>query len=302
MVSFLPSLLTTQDSPQEEIESEGEKNLREGDICKKTEEEDKIHEETGEVEEEETEEEEENYEDDEGIEEEEENEDMDDDGAEEGGDEMKFKQNGYAGEIKETDHVDSGGRSQSPQNGDVSSADAQKVKVSCAGGSKTWCKLLNEFNALMKSLKSMNEVSQLVQLLQSMHSIIRCATEVTVLLENNCRCPPDETPFVTTFFDDYFGDMIRLLVQVLATLSYEDEEVGECVILMCLEMVGSILHMPESRYALKQDIEAAVTLLSLPWLKQVPPGSDMNHSLLSRVTQLTALSSKFSNYVTFINK
>lgn len=296
MISFLSSSLILQDS-QEEIESEmeeGEKNVK-GEICKKIKEGGKIHEETEEGEDE-LEEEEENYE------EEEENEDMDDDGVEEGRNEMGFEQSRYA---EESGYVDSGGRSScstGPHNGDVSSADTQKV--SCADASLTWCKLLNEFNVLMKSLKGTNDVSRLVQLLQSMHSIIRCATEVTVLLENNCHCCPDETPFITTFFGDYFGDMIRLLVQVLATLSYEDEveEVGECVILMCLEMVGSVLHMPESRYALKQDIEAAVTVLSLPWHREVPPGSDMNHSLLSLVTQLTALSSKFSNYVTFINE
>lgn len=306
MASYLSSLLTMQDSPQEEIESElgeGQKNVKRGKI----EEEDKINEETEEIENET--EEEENYEEEEEDDDytDVEDDDDDDDGMEESRDEMTFKQKGHAEKPKETDRAVSGdkiGCSTGLQSRDVNSAGVQKVKVSCADGSSTWRKLLNELDALMKSLKRTNEISQLVQLLQSMHSIIRCAIEVIVLLENNCRSPPDETPFITTFFDDYFGDMIRLLVQVLATLSYEneEEEMGECVILMCLEMVGSLLHVPESRYALQQDIEAAVTLLSLPWHEQVPPEGNMNHSLSSLVTQLTALSSKFSNDATFINE
>jgi hypothetical protein len=305
MVSFLTSLLTMQDSPQEETRSEmegGENNIEGGEICRKIEEEDMIYGETEEVEDEEIEEEEEeNFE--EGEVEEEEDEEMGDNGVEEGRDKIKFKRGGYTVDTKGTDHIDSG-CSTSPQIGEVSGADTQKVKVSCSDGSATWCKLLSEFNQLMKTLKDVNEVCQLVQLLQSMHSIIRCVTEVIVLLENDCCWPPDETRFIIIFFHDYFGDVIRLLMQILATLSYEEEEeeLGECVILMCLEMVGSVLHMPESRYASQQDVETAVTLLSLPWHKQVPPRSDMSHSLLSLVTQLTALSSKFSNYVMFIKK
>jgi hypothetical protein len=119
------------------------------------------------------------------------------------------------------------------------------------------------------------------------------------LLESRCHCLPDESPIIFTFFDDNFGDIIRFLTQVLSTSCEEDG--GECVILMCLEMVGSLLHMPEAHDASRQDIEAAVTLLSLPWHIQVLPGSDMNCSV-SLVSQLTALSSKFSHYLNYVNK
>ncbi|XP_033611636.1 uncharacterized protein LOC117283163 [Cryptotermes secundus] len=152
----------------------------------------------------------------------------------------------------------------------------------------------------MKSLNNMNEMSQLVQLLQSMHSIIRCAIEVVVLLESRCHCLPDETPFIFTFFDGNFGDMIRFLMQVVLSSSCE-EDGGECVILMCLEMVGSLLHMPEIHDASRQNIEAAITLLSLPWHIHVVPGSDMNCPV-SLVSQLTALSGKFSHYLNDVNK
>ena len=151
---------------------------------------------------------------------------------------------------------------------------------------------MDELNALLDSLKNTNESPQLVQLLQCMHSIIRCATEVTVLLETNNCCPVGETPFIFTFFGNCFGDTIRVLIEVLSTLSCE-EDGADCVILMCLDMVGSMLHMPESHNALPQDVKAAITFLSLPWHKQVPPVSDMDHTLLPLLSKFTSLSSKF---------
>jgi hypothetical protein len=300
MVTFLSSL----DAVQESALEGREKIVKEDGIARKIVEENKVQEET-EVEEEEgggdddeeeeaeeqEEEEEEDYDDDDGEEEEEE---KDDTAAEECKDEMEFIQDRCTEETKASDFDNS--HSRSGTNAGHENEGAQKVKVSCAEGSSTWCKLLDEFNALLNSVKNTTESSQLVQLLQSMHSIIRCATEVIFLLETNNCCPLDETPFVFTFFGNYFGDMIRVLIEVVSTLSCV-EDGGDCVILMCLEMVGSVLHMPESHNALQQDIKAAITLLSLPWHKQVPPVSDMNHSLLRLVSQFTSLSSKFWHFV-----
>jgi hypothetical protein len=315
IVSFLSNLVIMQESPQEETANgvEGGRKKVKEEICQKIEEENKNHEEIEEVDEEGKEEEEEeedngdeveDLEDEEEVEEEEEevNEEKKNNDWAEGRGEMESRQHRGTDEAKKTDHDDSNkqnGFSTSPKNKNISDTDTEKVKVSCAEGSSTWNKLLNEFNALMKSLNNVNEVSQLVQLLQSMHSIISCASEVVVLLESSRHWPPDETPFIFTFFEDNFGDMIRFLIQVLSSSCEEDG--GECVILICLEMVGTILHMPEAHDASQQDIEAAVTLLSLPWHKQVPPGSDMNCSL-SHVSRLTGLSSKFSHYLNDVNK
>jgi hypothetical protein len=204
--------------------------------------------------------------------------------------EMEFIQDRRTGEAKASGCDNS--RSHSGTNTGPKSECAQKFKVFCADSSSTWCKLSDEFNALLDSVKNANESSQLVQLLQSMHSIIRCASEVIVLLETNNSCPVGETPFIFTFFGNRFGDMIRVLVEVLSTLSCEEDGV-DCVILMCLDMVGCVLQMPESQNALPQDIKAAVTLLSLPWHNQVPPAHDMDHSLLPLLSRFSSMSSKF---------
>ena len=311
MVTFLSSLYTVQESALTESESElvgREIAVKEGGIDRKIVEGNKIQEETEEVEEEKGGGDDDDDDDDDDGEWDEEDEEYDDDdddenddgegekngtAAEECEDEMEFIQDRRIEEAKTSACENS--CSQSSTNTGPKDEGAQKVKVSCADGSSTWCKLLDEFNALLDSVKNTNESSQLVQSLQSMHSIIRCATEVIVLLETNNCCPVGETPFVFTFFGNCFGDMIRVLIEVLSALSCE-EDGADCVILMCLDMVGSMLHMPESRNALPQDIKAAVTLLSLPWHKQVPPVSDMDHALLPLLSQFASLSSKFLTF------
>jgi len=310
MVTFLSSVDTLQQCAITESEGElvgREKSVKEGGTDRKIVDGNKIPEETEEVEEEkgggdnddyDNDDDDDDGEWDEEEEEEEEEDDDDDDGegekggtaAEECEGEMEFIQGRRTGEGK-TRACDNS-CSQSSSNTGPKNEGARKVKVYCADGSSTWCKLLDELNALLDSLKNTNESSQLVQLLQSMHSIIRCATEVIVLLETNSCSPVGETPFIFTFFGNCFGDMIRVLIEVLSTLSCE-EDGADCVILMCLDMVGSVLHMPESCNALPQDIKAAITLLSLPWHKQVPPVSDMDHALLPLLSQSTSLSSKF---------
>jgi hypothetical protein len=303
MVSFLSSLVIMQDSSQEETVNAvevGDKNLKEQEICEKMEEENEIPEEA----------EDDDYDDDDEEEEEEDGEYYDDEEEEvksledeklgenerrkisnlaEGRGEMEV------GQLRGTHDPDGSdkqtGFGPSPQN--------KKMKVLCAEGSSTWNKLLNEFSALMKPLDNMTEVSQLVQTLQSMHSIIRCAIEVVVLLESSCHCLPDATLFIFTFFDDNFGDVIKFLMRVLSSSCGRDGE--ECVVLMCLEMAGTLLHMPETHHTSQQDVRAAITLLSCPWHVQVPPGSDMNCSP-SLVLQLTALSSKFPHHLNGVNK
>jgi hypothetical protein len=314
MVTFLSSVVRVQESPVEESETEVEgmeKIVKEEGVERRIVEKNKIQEETEEVEEEKGggEDDDDDDEEEEGVEEEEEDydddDDDDDDGEEveedKGGiaveeckDEMEFLQDICTDDTERSDCDNRHGRCGTRAGAENEST--QKVKVSCAEGSSTWCKLLNEFKTLVNSVKNTNELSQLVHLLQSMHSIIRCATEVIVLLESNNCCPLDETPFILTFLGDYFGGTIRVLIEVLSGLSCE-EDGGECVILMCLEMVGNVIHMPESRDALQQDIEAAITLLSLPWHKEVPPVTDMDHSLLPLVLQFPSLSSKFWCYV-----
>jgi len=301
MVTFLSSVDTVQDCVLPESRSElvgREKAVEEGGIDRKIVEENKIREETEEVEEEKGGGDD-GYDDDDGEWDEDEEDDDDDD--DENDDEEGEKGGNAAEECEgEVEFVQEEAKtsacdnscSQSSANTGPKNEGAQKIKVFCADGSSTWCKLLDGFNALLDSLKNTNESSQLVQLLQSMHSIVRCATEVIVLLETNNCCPMGETPLVFTFFGNCCGDMIRVLIEVLSTLSCE-EDGADCVILMCLDMVGSVLHMPESRDALPQDIKAAITLLSLPWHKQVPPASDMDHALLPLLSQFTSLSSKF---------
>jgi hypothetical protein len=303
MVSFLSSLVIMQDSPQEETVNGvevGERNIKE-EICEKMEEESEILEEAEDDDEEEEEEEE--YDDDD--DEEEEMKSLEDEkqgenkgkkisNLAEGRGEMEFRQ--LRGTHEAEKAVPDGSDKQtgfgtSPQN--------EKMKVSCAEGSSTWNKLLNEFSALMKPLNNMTEVSQLVQLLQSMHSIMRCAIEVVVLLESSCHCLPDETLFIFTFFDDNFGDVIKFLMQVLSSSCERDG--GECVILLCLEIVGTLLQMPEAHHASQHDVQAAIILLSCPWHMQVPPGSDMNCSP-SLISHLTALSSKFPHHLNDVNK
>ena len=316
MVTFLSTLDTVQESALTESESElvgKEKAVKEGGIDRKIVEENKIQEETEEVEEEKGGGDDDDYDDDDDDDdeddgewdEEEEDDDDDDDyddenddgegekggaAAEECEGEMEFIQDRRTDGAKTSDFDNS--CSQSSTNTGLKNEGAQKVKIFCADGSSTWRKLLDEFNALLDSLKNTNESSQLVQLLQSMHSIIRCATEVIVLLESDDCCPVCETPFVFTFFGNGFCDMIRVLIEALRLLSCT-EDGADCVILMCLDMVGSALHMPESHSALPQDIKAAITLLSLPWHKQVPPVSDMDHAVLPLLSQFTSLSSKF---------
>jgi hypothetical protein len=304
MVSFLSSLIPAQAYAQEETGNGvliGYKRLEEGKIAEEAEEEEEEEEYDDDAEEEEEEEGEEDYDGDnvdygeekdlEGKDEEDE-EKGDNEGRKncslaEGRNEMGFRQVGGTDGAQKADNDDT-----SLQSKTISDVDTQKVKVSSAEGSSTWNKLSNELNALMKSLNSVAELSQVVQSLQSMHSIIRCAIEVVVLLESSCLCLPPEAPFVFTFFDDNFGDMMNCLLQVLSTSC--GEEGGECVTLMCLEMVGTLLLMPEAREASPQDIRAALTVLSCPWHSQVPPGTDMNCST-SLVSQLSALSSKFSH-------
>jgi hypothetical protein len=296
MVSFLSSLVIVQDSPKEETVTGvevGEKNVKEEEICNGIGEENEIHEE---VEDDDDEEEEEEEEEEEDVVDGGEVKNLDEEKGENGGTkisslaegkgEMEFGQLRGTHEAEKADCDGSDkqtGFSTSPQN--------EKVKMSCAEGSSTWNKLLNEFNALMKSPNNMTEISQLVQILQSMHSIIRCGIEVVILLESHSL--PDETLYILTFFDK-FGDVIKFLMQVLTSSCERDG--GECVILMCLEMVGTLLYMPEAHHASQQDVEAAVTLLSCPWYMQVPPGSDMNCSP-SLASQLTALSSKFPHHL-----
>ena len=315
MVTFLSSLDTVQESALRESKSElvgREKAVKESGIDRKIVEENKSQEMTEEVEEEKGggDDSYDDYDDDDDgewdeEEEEEDDDDDDDDGegekggtaAEECEGEMEFIQDRCTEEAK-TSACDNS-CSQSSTNTGPKKEGAQKVKVFCADGSSTWCKLLDEFNALLDSLKNTNEPSQSVQLLQSMHSIIRCATEVIVLLETNNCFPVGETSFIYTFFGDCFGDTIRVLIEVLSASSRE-EDGADCVILMCLDMVGSVLHMPESHDALPQDVKAAITLLSLPWHKQVPPASDMDRALLPLLSQFTSLSSKFRHFVSGI--
>jgi hypothetical protein len=303
VVTFLSSLDTLQESAVTGSESElveREKSVKEGAIDRKIVEESKMQEGTEEIEEEKGDGDDDDDDDDDDWDEEEEEEDDDDEGVEEeeerGGTaaeerkvETEFIQYRHTEEAKASGCDNS--RSQSSTNTGPKNECAQKVKVSCADGSSTWCKLLDELNALLDSVKNTNESSQLVQLLESMHSVIRCASEVIVLLETNNCCPVGETPFICTFFGNRFGDMIRVLIEVLSKLSCE-EDGADCVILMCLDMVGSVLHMPESHNALPQDIKAAVTLLSLPWHKQVPPASYMDRTLLPLSSKFSTLSSK----------
>ena len=319
MISFLSSVGTVQESAVTESVSElvgTEKAVKEGGIDRKIVEENKIQKETEEVEEEKGGgDDDDDFDDDDdddgewGEEEEEEEGDDDDDDDDENDDGEGEKGGTDAEECEgETEFIEDrrteeaeasacdNSCSQSSTNTGPKNESAQKIKVFCADSSSTWCKLLDVFNALLDSLKNMNESSQLVQLLQSMHSIIRCATEVIVLLEANNCSPVGEAPIIFTFFGNCFGDMIRVLIDVLSTLSCE-EDGADCVILMCLDMVGSILQMPESHNALPQDIKAAITLLSLPWHKQVPPVSDMDHALLSLSSRFTSLSSKFCCFV-----
>jgi hypothetical protein len=310
LVTFLSSLDTLQESAMTESESElvgREKSVKEGAIDRKIVEENKTQEGTEEIEEEKEDGDDDDDDDDSDWDEEEEEEDDDDDdydygegmqeeeerggtAAEERKVETEFRQYRRTEEAKASACDNS--RSQSGTDMGAKNGCAQKVKVFCADGSLTWCKLLAELNALLDSVKNTNESSQLVQLLESMHSVIRCASEVVVLLETNNCCPVGQSPFICTFFGNRFGDMIRILIEVLSKLSCEEDGL-DCVILMCLDMAGSVLHMPESHHALPQDIKAAVTLLSLPWHKQVPPASYMDHTVLPLSSKFATLSSKF---------
>ncbi|KAJ4431845.1 hypothetical protein ANN_20451 [Periplaneta americana] len=124
------------------------------------------------------------------------------------------------------------------------------VKIYCIEGSYTWYKLRKQLKSLIKCVKDKTEALEVVRILQPVHSIVRCAMEAVVLLENNCRCPPAASPYLFVFFDGSIGDVVECLTKVLSTVSFTRIEDFEEVFVICVEIVGILLHLPDLPYVL----------------------------------------------------
>ncbi|XP_069694965.1 serine/threonine-protein kinase ATR isoform X2 [Periplaneta americana] len=164
------------------------------------------------------------------------------------------------------------------------------VKIYCIEGSYTWYKLRKQLKSLIKCVKDKTEALEVVRILQPVHSIVRCAMEAVVLLENNCRCPPAASPYLFVFFDGSIGDVVECLTKVLSTVSFTRIEDFEEVFVICVEIVGILLHMPESVHAPREQIKTAITLLSVPWHKYVSPLGDMDRDILGLAPKLPEVS------------